>query len=124
MDYLRANQDKFAEILLNINSDGAGYLKGKSAFSFFSLPPDIENAARSVVDQYTGITEGTPWVQGDHSIFIQQGRPAIAVTSQWFLENIDEQTVTHTPQDNPAIVDCHKLVEIAEAIRSLIMRLG
>ena len=62
---------------------------------------------------------GFQWFQGDHSIFIQQGVPAIAVSSQWFIDNIDQQEITHTPKDNPSIVDCQKVVEIAEAIYQL-----
>ena len=38
MLFVRQNQDRFHEILLNINIDGAGYKEGLSAFSFFGLP--------------------------------------------------------------------------------------
>ena len=41
MLYLQANQDRFQEILLNINIDGAGYKEGRSAFSFYGLPDEI-----------------------------------------------------------------------------------
>lgn len=61
------------------------------------------------------------WYQGDHSIFVQYGHPAIAVTSQWFLENMTSQEITHTPKDNPEIVDCKKLCEIALALTELIL---
>ena len=53
------------------------------------------------------------------SVFIQYGRPAIAVSSRWFIENIDSQEITHTPKDNIKIVDCPKLVEIAYAFNEL-----
>ena len=72
---------------------------------------------------FDGITEGAQWVQGDHSIFIQMGCPAIAVSSQWFIEHVDSQDITHTPRDNPEIVDCRKLVEIARALNQLIRNL-
>ncbi len=38
MLYLAQNQDRFHEILLNINIDGAGFIEGDSAFSFYDLP--------------------------------------------------------------------------------------
>ncbi len=112
MLYVSQNQDRFHEILLNINIDGAGYKEGKSAFSLFNLPLHLKDKVDTILNVYDGITEGVQWVQGDHSIFIQNGRPAIAVSSVWFTENIDTQDITHTPKDNIDIVDCSKLVEI------------
>lgn len=123
MNYVMANQDKFGNILLNINIDGAGYEEGKSAFSFFDLTEKMQKKAYKVLEQCTGIVEGEQWPQGDHSIFIQNGRPAIAVSSKWFIDNINGQDITHTLKDNIGIVDCTKLVEIAEAIASLINKL-
>ena len=123
MTYIRENQDKFSSILLNINIDGAGYFKGKSAFSLFNLPEDLQAASIRTIDQYPDLAEGIQWVQGDHSIFIQFGRPAIAVSSQWFIDNIDNQDIKHTPKDNMDIVDCNKLVEIAQSINYLVRQI-
>lgn len=120
MLYVQNNQDRFDEILLNINIDGAGYLEGPSAFSFYGLPQDMESQARAVFDRFNGIIEGAQWPQGDHSIFIQHGRPAVALSSAWFTENIDSQEITHTPKDRIEIVDCRKLVEIAQALAQFI----
>jgi aminopeptidase YwaD len=122
MLYLRENQDRFHEILLNINIDGAGYREGKSAFSFYGLPEEMKRNALAVMSKFNGITEGVPWYQGDHSIFIQNGCPAIAVSSEWFTSNVDSQEITHTPKDNLEIVDCRKVVEIAEALSLLVGR--
>ncbi|MFO7942827.1 MAG: M28 family peptidase [Anaerolineales bacterium] len=122
MDYIRKNQGRFDNILLNINIDGAGYKEGKSAFSFFDVPEAIKTKSNEILARFDGITEGMLWPQGDHSIFIQYGCPAIAVSSQWFLEHIDSQDITHTPKDNLEIVDCHKVVEIAEALHWLIQK--
>ena len=68
-------------------------------------------------------TEGVQWPQGDHSIFLQFGVPAIAVSSKWFTDNINEQEITHTPKDNPVIVDCNRLVEIAVALDDFIRKI-
>ncbi len=123
MLYLAQNQDRFHEILLNINIDGAGFTEGDSAFSFYDLPSDIEHQAKEIIDRFPGITQGPPWVQGDHSIFIQYGCPAMAVSSRWFTDHIDNQDITHTPKDNIDIVSSHKLVEIAQALDLFIRRL-
>ena len=122
MAWIMANQDKFDNILFNINIDGAGYKEGKSAFSYYNLPDQLRDIASRTIKKYPGITEGKPWPQGDHSIFIHYGRPALAVSSDWFIENIDNQDITHTPKDNTGIVDCNKLVELAVALRDLIIK--
>lgn len=123
MKYLQENQDKFENILLNINIDGAGYKEGPSAFSFFGLPAEMKKITGEIISQHPGITEGIPWPQGDHSLFVQSGRPAIAVTSKWFLDNMGAQQITHTPKDNLHIVDVDKLADVAEAINALVRRL-
>ena len=123
MLYIDTNRERFNEILLNINIDGAGYKEGKSAFSFYGLPEEIENNAKDVLSKFDEIIEGVQWLQGDHSIFIQNGRPAIAVSSEWFTENIDCQEITHTPKDNIKIVDCQKVVEIAQALELFVRKL-
>ena len=106
------HRNRFDEILLNINIDGAGYKEGKSAWSFSGLPEEIREKAEAVLRKFDGITEGVRWPQGDHSIFIQNGCPAIAVFAQWFIENIESQEVTHTPKDNIEIVDHQKVYYI------------
>jgi len=116
MRYITENQGRFDEVILNINIDGAGYQEGNTAFSFYGLSDELENKARDVFGQFGGLTEGGQWPQGDHSIFIQYGCPAIAVSSKWFTDNIATQEITHTPKDNIGIVDCQKVVEIAEAL--------
>ena len=120
MNYISANKDNFNKILLNINIDGAGYKEGQSAFSLFNLPDEILQPAIKVINHYSGITEGVQWPQGDHSIFLQYGIPAIAVSSKWFIDNIAEQDITHTPKDNIEIVDCNKIVEISQALNTFI----
>lgn len=120
MNYLNANCNSFSNILLNINIDGAGYSEGPSSFSLFDLPVEILKHTKKVIDSFEGLTEGVQWVQGDHSIFIQYGVPAIAVSSKWLIDNMADQDVTHTPKDNIGIVDCTKIVEIAHALNNII----
>lgn len=122
MDYMRRNQGQFGSMVLNINIDGAGYKEGRSAFSFYDVPEAIRAKANEMLARFDGITEGVQWPQGDHSIFIQYGCPAIAVSSQWFIEHIDSQDITHTPKDNLGIVDGRKVVEIAEALNWFLLK--
>jgi aminopeptidase YwaD len=123
MLYLSENQDLWQEIILNINIDGAGYYQGVSSLSPFNLPAGIKEHVDELLNDHPDITEGIPWFQGDHSIFLQQGVPAIVFSSQWFLENLDSQDITHTPKDHSGIVDCQKVVGIAKFISELILAL-
>lgn len=120
MAYLEQNRGRFGSIRLNINIDGAGYREGGSCFSLFNLPGEIESHVRLVMKRHPVMSEGAQWVQGDHSIFVQQGSPAVAVTSRWFLEHMVDQKVTHTPADHPDIVSCSTLADTARAVAELI----
>lgn len=123
MMYIAENHGAFDEIYLNINIDGAGYKTGETAFSLFELPDKISQKVTQIVDLLPDISEGVQWPQGDHSIFVQYGRPAIAVSSQWFINNIDSQDITHTAKDNMDIVDMNKLPTIAKAIKKIILEI-
>lgn len=94
MKYIEQNQGRFDEIELNINIDGAGYKEGLSCFSAFNLPDYIREKLDAIFKSHMNIVEGKPWVQGDHSIFIQYGCPAIAVSSEWFIDHMDNQDIT------------------------------
>lgn len=121
MDYLRRFGDGMQDVKLNVNIDGAGYVKGGTAYSFYELPASILDAAKSAFAKQPEMTEGAQWYQSDHSMFIQAGRPAIAITSENFLELCYE--ITHTPKDNLSIADSSKLVPIAETIEEIFLNI-
>lgn len=120
MVYLEQNLNHYEQVLFNINIDGAGYKQGKTAFSYFDLPDELLRRVKDIVDRFPGIKEGSLWYQGDHSIFIQNGISAVAVSSDWFIKNIDDQDITHTPKDNLDIVSVERVVEIAQALNILL----
>ncbi|MFC1983126.1 M28 family metallopeptidase [Chloroflexota bacterium] len=118
MDYLHRYSKDFAKISVAINIDGVGYRQGKTAYSFYECLDEIKQKAHNVFGDYDGIMAGEPWFQGDHMIFVQNGRPAVAFTSEKAADLMS--TVTHTPRDTPEIVECGKLVEIARALNAFI----
>jgi len=120
MNYIAANQGKFGTMILNINIDGAGYHEGPSVFSEFNLPEELSAKLARIMGNYKEITPGPQWPQGDHSIFLQYGVPALAVSSKWFIDNMESQDITHTPKDRPEITDCRKIVGIARALNDFI----
>ncbi len=123
MNYIKSNEDSFENILLNVNIDGAGFHKDGTYFSLFNLPQEIREKVENVILKSDQFTEGPLYPQGDHSIFTQNGCPAIAISSKWLIDNLDDQDITHTPKDNVGIVDPKRLVEIAEVVNSFIRKL-
>lgn len=123
MKYLEQNRHDFSDMLLNINIDGLGYKEGKTSFSLFELPTEMEQTVKTIVENGPEMEIGLPWYQGDHSMFLQSGRPAVAVSSSWFIENMETQDVTHTPKDNPSIVDFRKVYEAALTIKNIIEKI-
>lgn len=123
MEFIRKNEGRFGDIALNINIDGAGYIDGNTAFSFYGVQDEVHNTALEVIGSYEDASAGPEWPQGDHSIFVQYGVPAVAVSSMWLTTNMENQSITHTPKDMPEIVDCGKTARAAEMISSIVRKL-
>ena len=68
-----------------------------------------------------GFIEGEQWYQSDHSLFIMNQRPALAITSEKFMHL--STYITHTTRDAPALVDTSRLVAIAQGLRNLLVEL-
>jgi aminopeptidase YwaD len=120
--YLQVRKDELDQVQLAINLDGAGYIEGATEYSLYECPESLRSVIHSTFSDWDELAEGGQWYQSDHTIFVQNGRPAVAITSAEFMRLSAE--VTHTPKDKPEIVDPEKLVQIAHAIRALIENLG
>ncbi|MDJ0754352.1 MAG: M28 family peptidase [Ardenticatenaceae bacterium] len=118
MDYLRRYGDDLENISLAINIDDVGYQKGNAAYSFYEVDPQIKGKVEAVFQRFDGLVRGEPWYNGDHMIFVQNGVPCLAFTTDCIAELMRQ--VTHTALDTPDIVDCGKLVEVAEALREVV----
>jgi aminopeptidase YwaD len=118
MDYLRRYGDDIENTIMAVNIDDVGYCRGKTAYSLYNLPDELLRKVKSGFSGYPGITEGEQWYQGDHMMFAQKGVPAVAITSDKIRELM--AGYTHTARDVPRIVDCAKLVEVAEALSRLL----
>jgi aminopeptidase YwaD len=120
--YLRHHGDSLGQVILGINIDVAGYQKGNTAYSLYDCPTRIADSIHSAFSNRKTTVEGEPWYQSDHSIFIQNQVPALAITSDRFMELSTE--VTHTRGDHPGLVDCAKLADVALALRDLLLDLS
>lgn len=119
--YLRENAGTLGRVALAINMDAAGYHEGDTAYSLYGCPDEIASSIRGTFAAHEGMVEGEQWYQGDHSIFVQNGVPAMALTSEHLLELMTQ--VTHTIRDRPELVDAGKVVAIALVLCDLLLEL-
>jgi aminopeptidase YwaD len=119
--YLAANQGRLSEILLGINLDAVGYREGKTAYSLYGCPDETAASVRKAFASRDTMVEGEAWYQSDHMILVQNGVPAVAITSDRFTEL--STYITHTEQDRPELVDPGRLVDAALALRELLLDL-
>ena len=118
MDYLNRFGSELNHVLLAINIDDVGYKKGKSSYSFYQCTPELQQKAETIFRGFDSLVPGEPWFNGDHMIFVQSSVPALAFTADKGAELM--KTVTHTALDTPGLVDPRKLVDVAQALNSLI----
>jgi aminopeptidase YwaD len=121
LSYLERNRGRLGEILLNVNLDAPGYRRGDTHFSLYGCPEELAAAVRGTFSGRAGIAEGEAWYQGDHMVFAQNDVPALAITSEGFMEI--ETTVAHTALDTPDLVVADKLADAALALRDLLSAL-
>ena len=119
--FLRENANTLAQVILGINIDVAGYCEGRTEYSLYGCPDEIAGLIRKTFSDLEDMVEGEPWYQSDHSLFVQNQVPAMAITSEQFMQLSTH--VTHTPKDSPEIVDSDKLVAVALVLRGLLLDL-
>lgn len=122
MAYLEANEGRWHEIRLAINMDDVGYGKGKTAYSFYECAGSLRVACEAALAGFDGLVPGEQWVQGDHSIFVQQGVPALA-----FISDQGEYLMrefVHTERDTVDLVNPDILAELAEAAAACVTSAG
>lgn len=119
--YLQGNPAHMEDVSLGINLDGAGYADGKTAYSLYDCPHDIASRIFRSFPEDRGFIQGEQWYQSDHSLFLINNRPALAITSEKFMYL--STYITHTEKDDPSLVSLSKLVDIAKALRDLLISL-
>lgn len=120
IQYMDANAQNMQAIALVINMDGIGLKDCPTAFSLYGCSQEVEEKARSAFLS-SGMVEGEAWYQSDHTMFIQQGRPAIALTTQDFGQFTSK--IIHTPNDTIDNVNPQELANIACCLAGLIQKL-
>jgi aminopeptidase YwaD len=98
--------------------DGVGFHQGRTSYSYYECSDEICEAAEYTFSQHEELQEGEIWYSGDHMIFVQNGIPAIALTSEHGMTGLAQ--ISHTPEDKPELVDSSKLVTVTTALTELI----
>ncbi len=115
--WLEANEGSLDAIELFINIDGAGYRRGRTAFSFYNVDSERLALARRLFTDFDDLIEGRPWYQSDHAIFAMQGRPAAALTTEFVDEMLAE--LFHAETDAPDQVAPERIIGIVDALEAL-----
>jgi aminopeptidase YwaD len=87
-------------------------------YSLYECPEIFKTLVEETLTSQRNFAEGDPWYQGDHMVFVMNGVPAMAITSESFMQILTE--LAHTPADNSGMVDCEKLLEVAKSLRELL----
>lgn len=119
--WLAKNGD-FSDIKLAINIDAPGLVGGPSAYSLYGLDAETTEAVGRVSHGFPDVVEGPQWPASDHMIFAMRGVPAIAVTSEDF--ETASRGYSHTPKDEPSVVDYAVLANTARFITGVIGECG
>ena len=89
--------------------------------TFYECNNKLQQKICSIFNECTDMVEGKQWYNGDHMIFVQKGKAALAFTSEKMPELM--ATITHSKKDTPDIIDTAKLFELAKALNEVIISL-
>jgi aminopeptidase YwaD len=117
--WLAENDGHLNDIELFVNIDGAGYRRGRTAFSLYNVGEQRSATIRDGFEAFDDLFEGPAWYQSDHAILAMQGRPALAFTT----EHIEEMLIKlfHAETDTIREVAPQRITSLAAALESLIM---
>ncbi|MBI5548899.1 MAG: M28 family peptidase [Deltaproteobacteria bacterium] len=121
MHWLAQNEGRLGNIVSGFNVDGAGFAGQRIAVSFYECPAQVRPIVEAAMGR-VGFVEGPQWPQGDHSILVLNGVPAVALTSEnaFFISS----TVAHTEQDTPEQVDPETVEQVARFLAAVAEGLG
>ena len=116
--WLAENAGALGDIVLGMNVDDVGTIGHGTGVSLYACPPAVDELVRQLIGSRPGFAEGPQWPQGDHSLFVMNGVPAVAFTSEAFMEVL--ATIAHTPRDTPENVDPTLVVDVAQFMADVI----
>ena len=121
LKYLDSIGQDISKIKLAINIDGAGHKDGSIAYSTYNFNTDLQKLIETPAESY-GLEKGPQWVEGDHSMFVMQGIPSIAITSTNMFYAVTG--TAHTEYDTEDLVSCVNLDKAALFIARVVTTLS
>ncbi len=118
--WLADNEGRLDSIELFVNIDGAGYRRGRTAFSLYNVDDQRSTSIRGQFEGFDDLVEGSPWYQSDHAIFAMQGKPALAFTTEFLDEMLNE--LFHADTDTVDQVAPERITNLAAALEHLITK--
>ncbi len=112
--YLARYGRELSDIQLAINIFAPGAKGSQTAVSAYNLDEDRQTWLDGEIAKHPQVKRGPEWVESDHSIFVFQGVPCLAVTSSNLRDTV--MAVTHTPRDTIDLVDRNLLLETVDFI--------
>lgn len=122
LDYLERWGDQLNSTKLAVNIDYVGYRGSRIAYSFYECPEPLKVKIEAAFSDEEGLVAGEQWLAGDHMIFVQNGVPALAFTSDNLREFM--ANIAHTEADTSEQVDVEVLVDLAEIIVDMFVKFG
>ncbi len=110
--------DELGDIALCINVDDAGLKGWGTGISFYGCSDELRAGVLGAAAARPGFDEGPEWFQGDHSIFVMRGVPAIAIASAGMYEFMSRYA--HSERDVVDLADEETIARIAVFIRDVI----
>ena len=116
--YLKYLEENNFNIKSVINIDGVGHIGSESEFSFYNFDEKL----KAEVITKNDIFEGEQWYGGDHSVFVFQEIPCIAITASTMFSDLMKK-ITHTKNDTIELVDIKLLEKLSKKIVKIIAKL-
>jgi len=108
LEYLKKN---YLNIKSVINIDGVGHIGSENMFSFYNY---AEKDKKQIITE-NNLSEGEQWYSGDHSIFLLQEIPCIAVTASNMFSYL-MKSIIHTKNDKAELIDIKILEKLSRTI--------
>jgi aminopeptidase YwaD len=102
-------------------TDGIGFTGRDTGLSLYQCPAHIAKIVKEARRPYPRIADMEPWPEGDHSVFLMQGIPAMALTTLGIHDLM--HVYHHTPADRLENIDPARVAEAAEFIAAVLQAL-
>jgi aminopeptidase YwaD len=114
-EYLRRHPgEDLVGIMAAINVDGVGGLVGVNSITMLGQSPAFQEKVAAIHKGYPGVAWVDPWYESNHTAFVMQGVPAVALSS------LGVSNTHHLPADTIEWASAAKLGEVVSLVARII----